>query len=183
MGRAVAMIFSASSGVVRRGSASSAVAAFRRSRLRDALLVRDRDEQDLASLLRLPDHADLDARRGLRELAEVAVDLRRPRQLARGPGDVAEVLRRRRHGRRGGHVGDPGISEALLGRELRDRLDRARLRHVRARRVRRRARRRGSTPGRGRGTRTGRGEGPSGVPPECGRRMPPRAAGFARRVI
>ena len=79
----------------------------------DPLLVGDRDEQDLAPLLRLPDDLDPDAGRGLRELAEVAVDLRRSRELSRGPGDVAEVLRRRRHGGRGRHVGDPGIAEAL----------------------------------------------------------------------
>ena len=96
----------------------------------DPVLVGDRDEQDLAPLLRLPDHAHLHARGGLRELPEVAVDLRGPRQLARGPGDVAQVLRRRRHGRRGRNVGDPRISEALLGRELRDRFDRSGLRHV-----------------------------------------------------
>ena len=105
----------------------------------DPLLVGDRHEQDLAALFRLPDHLDTHAGRRLRERPEVAVDLGRAGELPFGSGHVAEKLRRRRHGRRGGDVRHPGAQEARLGRELRDRLGRARLGHVRRgiRRVRR----------------------------------------------
>ena len=91
----------------------------------DPFLVRDGDEQDLAALLGLADDVDLDAGRGLGQRAEVTVDLARARELPGRAHDVAEELRRRRHGRGGGHVGDPRAREPRLRRELRDRFDRA----------------------------------------------------------
>ena len=59
------------------------------------------------------DRLDADARRRLGELSEIAVDLGRRRELARGPDDMPEILRRRDDRRRIRDVGDPGIAEAV----------------------------------------------------------------------
>ncbi len=89
----------------------------------DPFLVGDDHEEDIPPLLAPADRLNADARGGFGELAEIAVDLGGVRELAGGPDDMAEVLCRRGHGVGSGHVGDPGVAEARLGRELGDRLD------------------------------------------------------------
>ena len=115
----------------------------------DPGLVGDGHQQDVPPLFALADRLDADAGRGLGQLAEVAVDPGRRRELAGGADDVAEIFGGRRHRVRVGQVGHPGIAEAGLGRELGDGLDRSRLDLVRGVRV---------LDGRGRGLgRLGRG--------------------------
>ena len=107
---------SAAAGSVRRGSASAAVAAFSRSRSADAVLVGDRDHQDLAAFLAAADREDPHARRGGGQRAAVGVGLGGVDELARRAGDASQEVARRRHGRRFGQVGDPGRKEARLRR-------------------------------------------------------------------
>jgi hypothetical protein len=67
---------------------------FQPRQVADARLVGDHDEQDVAAFFRLTDRLDVDARRGARQLAHVALDGGRMRQLAGRADDVPEKHRR-----------------------------------------------------------------------------------------
>ncbi len=124
MGRADSMSFSAAAGSVRRGSASAAVAALRRSRSRIPASSATARSHDVAAFLALADGVELHPRRGRGQRPEVALGLRGVGQLTRGARDAAQEVARRRNRRRFGHVGDPGREEPRLGGGRRDRLDR-----------------------------------------------------------
>jgi hypothetical protein len=66
----------------------------------DAVFVGHGGQDDVPALLAPADRLDPDAGRGLGQLAEVAVDLGGRGEFARRAHGVAEILRRRRHGRR-----------------------------------------------------------------------------------
>ena len=93
----------------------------------DALLVRNRQQHDVAPFLRAADREDLDARRSRGEGARVAVRRRGIDQLARRAGNPFEERARRRHRGGGGERRDPGRQELRRGRGLCDLLGRARL--------------------------------------------------------
>ncbi len=96
----------------------------------DAGRIADHHQQNLAALLGRAQRLDHDAFRGPRQLAQVAVDRRRVGELARGAGQVAEIVGRRWHGGGLRQIGHPGTDEPRVGGEAGDGLDRARLRSV-----------------------------------------------------
>jgi hypothetical protein len=91
----------------------------------DPLLVGDRQQHDVAALLRAADAEEADPRRGAGERPAVAVSRGRVGQLARGSRDAVPVGARRDHARRSRQVAHPGRDEAGLRGGTRDFLDRA----------------------------------------------------------
>ena len=99
----------------------------------DALLVRNRQQHDVAPFLRSADREDLDARRRRGERACVAVGSGRIDELARRAGNPLEEGARRRHRGRGGQIRDPGRKKLRRGGGPGDVLDRAGLGRIRRR--------------------------------------------------
>ena len=115
----------------------------------DTGLVRDRDQDDVASLLRPADRLDMHAGGRRRQRPYVRLDRPGVRQLPGGADQVAEPLRGGRDGVRRGHVRHPRAQEARLRREAGDPLHRARLGGVRVGGARGSRRRGGAGEGQG----------------------------------
>ena len=130
------MSCSAAAGSVLRGSASAAVAAFRRSRswmpfssaIASSTMSRPSSERPMVNRRTRGEDG--------RERAAVGVGGGGVHQFARRAGDAVQEGARGDHGRRGGQIGDPGREEARLGGGACDLLDRARFGGVRGNRLR-----------------------------------------------
>ncbi len=106
------------------------IRGFQRIQILDALLIGDRQQDNVATLLRTADGEHAHARGSCRQSAAVCVGFGGVDQLSRRAGNASPKSARRRHAGRRRQVGNPRREKARLRRRLGDLLHRPRFRGV-----------------------------------------------------